>query len=1426
MAAAQAIINANPAGTTYTLGSGTTRDFGSGGFESGLVFKTNDILEGEGTYASKVLGSALISTWSSIGGGLWEKTGVTQRSASALEARGRDWYAPGTQNREEDLFADGVWLLEVTTEGAVVGGPYVDAAGHTYASGTFFFDRAHVSGGRLVVGFDPAAIEMTLSYRNGFINPGSETGVEVRNLIIGEYVTQVQAGLTGINQTVGTYWHDVEIYGCHGGAVRTSNNCLFEDLNVHDNGQLGIAGTGDNAEISHCRMANNNRAGYDAGWEAGGSKWAVCDGIWVHDCEFIDNQGLGYWTDINVGYSIPTLVEYCYSEGNDRSGFAHEISYEAELRYLVSIRDGLADPRGWGWENGMMIQNSADTWYHHCRVLTGGGGTDGIGMISGSGRGNGPNGLLRIVENALIEDCIIEGWSNGGWYGFMLDDRVDTNTARPRLWQAAANAVMRNNKYYGQANWIGSQRFAANGAGNSQAWAQWLTTGNPTHDIGSSAFNSTPWARERGGAGATGSTVSAVNEENEIVVGGGTLTFTLDDGCWWDSRVGADGPETDALLAHLVSGSGETNGWDAEVVPLLDYTHVTRVDAWTVIITLPAVPSYSLQTTTEDVTLTGPWEALVGPQDATNGDVDFGVLQIVPSVTSGPSVSIGGSILTANEVDIRTGGKEIDFTIVNDTLVTGTTFDDARQTLLDLLVAQSDETNGWNDEALSVLTPGDVTRESATVVRVTLPAIPNYDISVTELIDGAVPGAMLLATSTTVAGEAFAITVFTARALSSTAPAEVLDTTLAAIGLTYTLEVDGDSWVAAGATFDAQRQTIIDAQVAAPGTEASGWPLLLASLAVTDVTRVSDTQVQIAIPAVTGLSLRNPLDVTFNAPASALVSGVALSAVDTMTVKLAEKTAPRIRQRRTGYKFFDIEVAGIIQNQRQSAVLSGTLPPIVLESGIVAGGTIIVDLSGDAFVAVFTAAIQQAVIDGISAASTPPNGWNNTVRDVLATSAVVRNSASRITITVPPTSGYAISSDEQLTVVLPATALLSAAPIIVGTKIDVLNLPDAPVIVPPPTDEEIADALSGRSGPVVQRFRYEWRDHDYVLLGDLSEAVEPGGSIDMDIDRAVAIIGKIEFRPDRLPSGFDVADDHVAISLDVFVNDRFVTFPIALVHMDLSRTVSRPAADGGTLKFVQVDFSDLSVHLQGTTAAPYVIAAGTNYMDAVRAIADIIHTAHNLPTTPDVLPVPMTFGPGTEWREIADTLTSSINYYPVWMNQRGVMTTRKRINPVLEVPVVTYDTTTEPRMILDEIEQEEDRTRFDNQAVVLIDHPARTPRWELRSNDDAASLISTVAEGARLKEIDGPFVVNAARAGDIASWYLRDQAARSDLVELTTLLDPRRSVHGFYRITVGDQIESTLYQALSWRMDMTPGSSMRHTVGRTIDIKLSSESSA
>jgi hypothetical protein len=116
----------------------------------------------------------------------------------------------------------------------------------------------------------------------------------------------------------------------------------------------------------------------------------------------------------------------------------------------------------------------------------------------------------------------------------------------------------------------------------------------------------------------------------------------------------------------------------------------------------------------------------------------------------------------------------------------------------------------------------------------------------------------------------------------------------------------------------------------------------------------------------------------------------------------------------------------------KTAAITGTAGDGITELEIVEGGeTIIITLTNETWVsgAAFNDAVRQAIIDGLDSDGSEPNGWNAEVRDKEVVGAVVRDSDTQVTITLTAAPAYSVLADETITVTVPASAIVGAAPI-------------------------------------------------------------------------------------------------------------------------------------------------------------------------------------------------------------------------------------------------------------------------------------------------------------------------------------------------------------------------------------------------------------
>lgn len=364
----QAKIDAQPAGTRFLLGAG--------------VHRLQTVRPRDGTRLvgepGAVLSGARLLTAFVRQGAYWVATGQTQEGALA----GRCAAETPLCRQPEDLFLDGRRLTPVASLAEV-------------RSGSWHFDRA---ADRLYLADDPAGRTVEVGVLPHAFT-GSATGVLIQGIVVEKYATPAQMGAIHGDRTTNWTLDGVEVRHNHGTGIRLGSGMKVLRSRVHSNGQLGIGGAGAGILVEDTEIAYNNAAGFDPGWEAGGTKFARTQDLVVRGNRVHHNAGHGLWTDIdNVG----TLYEGNRVEDNGLSGIFHEISYRAVIRNNTLLRNGRGSP-GWVDGAGILVNSSRDVEIHGNTVD---GNANGIAAVQ-SARGTGKYGEYRLTNLYVHDNTVV-----------------------------------------------------------------------------------------------------------------------------------------------------------------------------------------------------------------------------------------------------------------------------------------------------------------------------------------------------------------------------------------------------------------------------------------------------------------------------------------------------------------------------------------------------------------------------------------------------------------------------------------------------------------------------------------------------------------------------------------------------------------------------------------------------------------------------------------------------------------------------------------------------------------------------------------------------------------------------------------------------------------------------------------------------------
>ncbi len=248
---------------------------------------------------------------------------------------------------------------------------------------------------------------------------GPARDVVIENLTIERYAAPAQHG--AIQGADGFAWivRNNRVHQNHGLGIRTGEAMQVLQNEIERNGQLGVGGLGDGLVIEANQIRDNNWAGFDWMWEAGGAKVVASDGVTFRGNVVEDNVGPGLWTDIDT---IQVLYEQNVVSGNAYAGIMHEISDAATIRGNWVAENGLAFD-DWLWGSQILISTSRNTEIYDNTVIIAAGGGNGITLVQ-QDRGAGSQGVYR-TENVHVEDNEILHLGSAGLTGAAADHDPD-----------------------------------------------------------------------------------------------------------------------------------------------------------------------------------------------------------------------------------------------------------------------------------------------------------------------------------------------------------------------------------------------------------------------------------------------------------------------------------------------------------------------------------------------------------------------------------------------------------------------------------------------------------------------------------------------------------------------------------------------------------------------------------------------------------------------------------------------------------------------------------------------------------------------------------------------------------------------------------------------------------------------------------------
>lgn len=320
--------------------------------------------------------------------------------------------------------------------------------------GTFYFDYANK---RIFLGENPRGKRVEISNAS-WAFAGEARGVVISGFVIEKYANPAQ---TGAIEAAGPNWQVLnnEVRYNHGAGISATDGALVRGNRVHHNGQLGVSAHGDNIIFDGNEIYANNIAGFDWEWEAGGSKFAFCNGLSVINNSVHDNTGPGLWTDID---NINVVYDHNTVQNNTAMGIFHEISYDAQITNNT-VRYNGAKANNWLYGAQIMLSASQNVLVAGNVVVVSAAGGNGITIVD-EGRGEGRFGI-RVARNNIIRDNDIKYLSSKGVSGGGSTIQ-DINSPYYNTISAGNNFYQSNHYHYSDVNdsrfvwnWNGSDHY-------------------------------------------------------------------------------------------------------------------------------------------------------------------------------------------------------------------------------------------------------------------------------------------------------------------------------------------------------------------------------------------------------------------------------------------------------------------------------------------------------------------------------------------------------------------------------------------------------------------------------------------------------------------------------------------------------------------------------------------------------------------------------------------------------------------------------------------------------------------------------------------------------------------------------------------------------------------------------------------------------
>jgi hypothetical protein len=359
------------------------------------------------------------------------------------------------------------------------------------------------------------------------------------------------------------------------------------------------------------------------------------------------------------------------------------------------------------------------------------------------------------------------------------------------------------------------------------------------------------------------------------------------------------------------------------------------------------------------------------------------------------------------------------------------------------------------------------------------------------------------------------------------------------------------------------------------------------------------------------------------------------------------------------------------------------------------------------------------------------------------------------------------------------------------------------------TETEILAALRGSSGSRYWTFRYELLDDTNTKVADLGnvESCSVEQNWLADIKRTATFrlteVDYIDYLSDRIKPW-------VRLHLPPFGDSDWVEWPQGVF------VLSTPTRNANPVMHVSRDVAGydlLQVLADDAVDSRYVVTAGTLYTDAV---ADLLPSAANIQASTLAVPVDLEWEPGKSKLLIVNNLLGAANYESLSVDENGLYEAQAYQSPRDRGPEYVY-ADDDDGLMLPDVDQTIDLFSVPNKWVRVLSQPDREPLVSTYTNNDPASLTSTVRRARTIT--DFAEVHDAADQATLDAMVERlafESSQVFEAIDFETALMPIHSGNDVYRITYGPLSIDDNYAEHTWSMDHRAGATMTHRARRVV----------